>query len=80
MSKTIQTTHDGWKCVPELYKALEYIHSMNHYVYEIENCVRSSNLEDMVRDMISEMTCFISVLNQIDTNREFVTVEEDGEQ
>lgn len=80
MSKTIQTTHDGWKCVPELSEAVEYIHAMHHFVYEIENCPRSSDLEEMVREMISELTCAISVLNQIDTNREFLTVEEDGKQ
>jgi len=53
---------------------------MHHFVYEIENCQRSSDLEDMVREMISEMTCAISVLNQIDTDREFITVDEDGKQ
>ena len=44
----VETIEDGWDCEPKLKLAVEAIEKCHHFKYEIENCVRSSELDYMV--------------------------------
>ena len=70
------TTEDGWDCEPKLKEAVEKIEELDHYKYEINNCVRSSELDEMVIDMIEMLEDAIRILHSIDTNAEYETVED----
>ena len=75
--KKIETTTDGWDCVPELMKAVRLIEEIGHDIYEINYCVRQNDLEGMVRNMKDYLQEAIEVLDSIDTDLEFVTVDAD---
>ena len=74
--KTVKTIEDGWDCEPKLKEAVEKIEELDHYKYEINNCVRSSELDEMVIDMIEMLEDAIRILHSIDTNAEYETVED----
>jgi hypothetical protein len=44
MSNIIETTEDGWGCVPQLRDAVSELKFISNYIYEIDNCVRTSDL------------------------------------
>lgn len=69
------TTDDGWDCIPELKEFVTTIEEMGHFVYEIKNCVRVSDLEDMVYDLKLQLDEAKEVLNEIDTNVEIIQEE-----
>ena len=74
---TIKTIEDGWDCEPKLQLAVNAIDKCHHFIYEIKNCVRESELDYMVyemRDYLNEAICH---LDEIDTNQEFITVEDE---
>ena len=71
----VNTTEDGWDCEPKLKLAVEAIEKCHHFKYEIENCVRSSELDYMVYEMIDFLQEAIDTLKEIDTNKEYKTVE-----
>ena len=48
----IETYEDGWDCEPKLKSAMESIEKCDHFKYEIDNCVRESELDYMVYEMI----------------------------
>ena len=73
----IKTIEDGWDCVPELNEVVEKIEELDHYKYEIKNCVRVAELDHMVVEMKEMMEEAIEMLNNIDTDREFITVDND---
>lgn len=73
MKKRIRTTEDGWKCVPELMDAVRCIDELGHDIYEIKNCVRQSDLKSMVNNMRDQLQEALDILEDIDTNREYVT-------
>tara|TARA_R110002060_G_scaffold73113_1_gene81888 strand:- start:13 stop:246 length:234 start_codon:yes stop_codon:yes gene_type:complete len=73
----IKTTEDGWDCVPELQEVVSKIEELDHYKYEIKNCVREAELDHMVVEMKEIMEEAIEMLNDIDINREFITVDDD---
>ena len=73
----IKTIEDGWDCVPELKEVVEKIEELDHYKYEINNCVREAELENMVVEMKEMMEEAIEMLDKIDTDREFITVDDD---
>lgn len=75
----IKTIEDGWDCVPELKKVVKKIEELNHYKYEINNCVRSSELDHMVVEMKEMMVEAIEMLGDINIDREFITVDEEDE-
>lgn len=66
------TDEDGWDCVPELKEAVEIIESMDNDIYEIKNCVRKSNIYDMVMGMIDTMEYAVEELKGIDTDIEWI--------
>ena len=72
-----KTIEDGWDCEPLLKEAVEKIEELDHYKYEINNCVRSSELDQMVVEMVEMMEDAIHILSKIDTNVEYETVDDD---
>tara|TARA_B100000780_G_C20662590_1_gene263792 strand:- start:86 stop:316 length:231 start_codon:yes stop_codon:yes gene_type:complete len=70
-----ETYEDGWDCVPELKEVVGKIEELDHYKYEINNCVRSSGLNHLVVEMKEMMEEAIEMLNNIDSNIEFKTVD-----
>ena len=74
--KKIKTTTDGWDCVPELMRAAECIDDTARDVYEIQNCARSSELDDLVLSIRDRLQEAIEWLDGIDMDQEFVTVDE----
>tara|TARA_R110000803_G_scaffold64629_7_gene125689 strand:- start:312 stop:545 length:234 start_codon:yes stop_codon:yes gene_type:complete len=73
--KQKETYEDGWDCTPELKDVVRKIESLDNYKYEINNCVRSSGLNNMVIEMKELLEEAIEELNNIDTSVEYVTVE-----
>tara|TARA_R110000772_G_scaffold24850_1_gene65232 strand:- start:40 stop:273 length:234 start_codon:yes stop_codon:yes gene_type:complete len=73
--KQKETYEDGWDCAPELKEVVSKIESLDNYKYEINNCVRSSGLNNMVIEMKELLEEAIEELNNIDTSVEYVTVE-----
>tara|TARA_R110000744_G_scaffold145976_1_gene258765 strand:+ start:323 stop:556 length:234 start_codon:yes stop_codon:yes gene_type:complete len=73
--KQKETYEDGWDCAPELKEVVSKIESLDSYKYEINNCVRSSGLNNMVIEMKELLEEAIEELNNIDTSVEYVTVE-----
>ena len=74
--KKIETTTDGWDCVPALMRAAECIDDTARDVYEIQNCVRSSELDDLVLSMRDRLQEAIEWLDDIDTECEYITKEQ----
>ncbi len=72
----IKTIEDGWDCVPELKEAVETIEELDTYKYEINNCVRVTELDHIVSEMKDLLEEALSKLENIDTDREFETVED----
>ena len=70
----IKTIEDGWDCVPELKEAVETIEELDTYKYEINNCVRVTELDHIVSEMKDLLEEALSKLEDINTNKEFVTV------
>ena len=73
-----ETTEDGWGCVPELGNAVTEIEELRQFTYEIKNCVRVSDLGSMVDDMTYLLERALDELNDIDTDVDYITIEEDG--
>jgi hypothetical protein len=70
----IETFEDGWDCLPELKEVVETIEELDTYKYEINNCVRVTELDYMVTQMKDLLEETLSKLEDINTNKEFVTV------
>ena len=77
MSEQIKTTEDGWDCVPELMDVVRCIEEIGPDIYEIKHCKRVNDLEGMVYNMIDNLHDAISILKDIDTDVEYITVEEE---
>ena len=74
--KKIKTRHDGWECVPELMRAAECIDETARDVYEIQNCVRSCELDDLVLSIRDRLQEAIEWLDDIDTECEYINKEQ----
>ena len=74
--KKIETTHDGWDCVPELMEVVDLVKNLELDLYEIEYCQRTGELRDIVAWIKKDLTMALECLNAIDTDREFVTVSD----
>ena len=75
--KKIKTIEDGWDCVPELKEAVQIYENAGHIVYEINNCVREMDLEDLVEELRGMCQDMKQKLDEIDTNQEFETVNDE---
>jgi|TARA_R110000824_G_scaffold193970_2_gene376382 hypothetical protein len=72
-----ETYEDGWGCEPRLQDAVKKIEELNSFNYEINNCVRATPLDSMVIEMTEMLEDAISILNEIDTDVEFKTVDDE---
>jgi hypothetical protein len=75
----IKTIEDGWDCVPELKECIAEIENVNSIIYEINNCVRQSDLYTIVEELKNMAYTLTEKLEEIDEDQEFETVacEED---
>jgi len=75
----IKTTEDGWDCVPELKECIAEIENVNSIIYEINNCVRQTDLYTIVEELKNMAYTLTEKLEEIDEDQEFETVacEED---
>jgi len=73
MKQTIYTHEDGWDCVPELREVTSILRAVNTYSYEIDNCVRESDLDNLVFEMKELLEEAIDQLNTIDVDIEYKT-------
>ena len=73
MKQTTYTHEYGWDCVPELREVTSILRTLNNYTYEIDNCVRESDLDDLVFEMKELLEEAISQLNNIDVDIEYHT-------
>ena len=73
----VKTTEDGWDCVPELTEVVEILNYNDTIKYEINNCVRTSTLSQMVDEMRESLEEAIEKLNKIDPTIEYETVEDE---
>jgi hypothetical protein len=80
MGSIIETTEDGWGCVPQLKDVVDELEFINHYIYEIKNCVRTSDLASMVEDLNETMENVKYHLSKIKVTNEYKTVFEYDEQ
>ena len=80
MSEIIKTEHDGWDCVPELKEAVEAYEEAADIVYEINNCVRDHDLSDIIDKFRNMCQTIEDVLDNIDEDQEFETVDEEDEE
>ena len=70
----IKTTEDGWDCVPELKECIAEIENVNSIIYEINNCVRQTDLYTIVEELKNMAYTLTEKLEEIDEDQEFVTV------
>jgi len=75
--KTKKTTTDSWDCVPQLKRACTEIDELHHYTYEIKNCVRVTDLEEMIVEMKYLLERAIEELDEVDTNIDWVTEDDE---
>ena len=75
----IKTIEDGWDCVPELKECIAEIENVNSIIYEINNCVRQTDLYTIVEELKNMAYTLTEKLEEIDEDQEFETVacEED---
>jgi len=79
MSKTKTTTEDGWGCVPQLKEVADLMNDNANIIYEINNCVRDSDLRGIVSELrIAYVSC-IQLLDDIDVDVEYETEWEDDD-
>ena len=72
----IETHEDGWDCVPQLQQAVEELDAINNFNYEIKYGVRASTLNHMVYEMKEILNYTLNKLEEIDTEVEYKTVED----
>jgi hypothetical protein len=73
MSKERKTDEDGWGCVPELQEAVTHIDDLTNEIYEINNCVRQTDLKVIVEYMQEKLQKALDELEYIDTDVEYIT-------
>ena len=77
MSEIIKTEHDGWECVPELKEVVDTYENAADIIYEINNCVRQTELCDIIEELKSMCIDMQEKLDEIDDSQEFETVFEE---
>ena len=74
----IKTEHDGWECVPELKDEVVYAYeNAADLIYEINNCVRQTELPDLIEGLRDMCETIETSLGAIDPGQEFETVDEE---
>jgi hypothetical protein len=72
----IKTLEDGWDCVPELQGVISELEMIDSFTYEIKNCVRTSDLRELVDQMTEYLQNSIHLLQDIDTSKEYETIKD----
>jgi len=75
----IKTMTDGWDCVPQLTQVADLVDTNKSIIYEINNCVRESDLRDIVSELRNSYAHAIRLLDDIDVDVEYETEWEDDE-
>ena len=70
----IKTIEDGSDCVPALKEVISEIENVDGIVYEINNCVRSTDLYTIVEELKTMAHNITEMLEEVDEDQEFVTV------
>ena len=70
----IKTTTDWWDCVPELKEVISEIENVDGIVYEINNCVRQTDLYTIVEELKNMAYNLTEKLEAIDEDQEFITI------
>ena len=73
----IKTIEDGWDCVPALKEVISEIENVDGIVYEINNCVRQTDLYTIVEELKNMAYNITEKLEAIDEDQEFETVDEE---
>ena len=76
MSEIIKTDEDGWGCVPELRDAAKHIDDLTSEIYEINNCVRQTDLKNLVEYMQRKLQEALDELEYIDVDVEYKNIED----
>ena len=71
MSEIIKTDEDGWGCVPELRDAAKHIDDLTSEIYEINNCVRQTDLKVLVEYMQRKLQEALDELEYINVDVEY---------
>ena len=69
----IKTMTDGWDCVPQLTQVADLVDTNKSIIYEINNCVRESDLRDIVSELRESYAHAIRLLDDIDVDAEYET-------
>ena len=72
--RVIETELDNWEVVPELEEALQAVDMIDTLIYEIRNSRRETPLKELVESIKEELEDAISILEEIDTDVEYKTV------
>lgn len=72
--RVIETELDNWEVVPELEEALQAVDMIDTLIYEIRNNRRETPLKELVESIKEELEDAISILEEIDTDVEYKTV------
>ena len=73
----IKTEHDGWDCEPKLKEVVDTYENAADIIYEINNCVRVTDLCDIIEELKSMCIDMQEKLDEIDEDQEFETVDEE---
>ena len=73
----IKTIEDGWDCVPALKEVISEIENVDGIVYEINNCVRQTDLYTIIEELKTMAYNITEKLEAIDEDQEFETVDEE---
>ena len=72
--RVIETELDNWDVVPELEEALQAVDMIDTLIYEIRNNRRETPLKELVESIKEELEDAISILEEIDVDVEYKTV------
>ena len=75
--REIKTTTDGWDCSPELMNVANNLDNLQSIMYEIKMCTRTSSVEDIVYEIKDILEEVLDELNNIDTDVEYIEVEDE---
>ena len=73
----VKTIEDGWDCEPKLQEVVDTYENAADIIYEINNCVRVTDLCDIIEELKSMCIDMQEKLDEIDDSQEFETVDEE---
>jgi len=70
------TKEDGWDCEPKLMEIVRKLRELEESTYEIEHCVRQSNIKTMVNHMEETLLEALNIVKEIAVEVEYITKSE----